>query len=743
MARESIPSAAPPGAGSAPRSPAPTSFAARIALIAAGIALFALLEGVLAIAGLGGARDRGDPFLGFSQEYAIFVPSPNSARLVTDSAKRESFNEQSFAREKPAGLLRIFCLGGSATYGFPRGADAAFPAMLGEKLARAFPERRFEVVNVGGLSYAAFRCVNVAREVARYAPDAIVYYDGNNEYVERRFFRSLLDEPAWRRGLRARLNRLRTYTLLKKAIQGTIAKGRPQTWSGEESELFGVRVLREDNEALPRSADEDRAIEESFAASLRQMGEIAREAGARFVIGVPAVNQSDWPPGLSLHDPSKDAAALSAFDERMEEATRLRAAGDMAGAARALEAAVAIDSRYAAAHFELGGCYHALGESDKARAEFRAAIATDGLPIRATPRIQEIAREVARDAGAIRVDVDSLLMRASADNGGIIGRQLFIDYCHPTTLGHERIADAMFAALAGTLVGAASASATPAPLARASSGGAPSDSAFAAGAPPDSSSAFGIAWEGQMLVRQGRFADAEARFREALALDPELSYALEGMGRCLIARGDSAGAIGYYEHAARVNPSNPTILTNLANAYLAVGRMEDSERAIRAAIEADPNSSGARVLLAGILARTGRATEARASLEAAVAASPTNVEARKALARTLADANDFAAAEPHLREAVRLDPQDAALGYAHALALLQLNRPDEALVSLDAVIARNADFYPAIGAAGVIRMNRGDRAQAVAHFRRVLELHPGDPLATKYLAALEDPRGVP
>ena len=503
-----------------------------------------------------------------------------------------------------------------------------------------------------------------------------------------------------------------------------------------------MRVLREDNEALPRSADEDRAIEESFAASLGQMSEIAREAGARFVIGVAAVNQSDWPPGLSLHDPSLDAAALGAFDGRREEAARLRAAGDVAGAARALEAAVAIDSGYAAAHFELGGCYHALGDSDKAREEFRAAIARDALPIRATPRIQEIAREVARDVGAIRVDVDSLLTRASSAEGGIIGKRLFIDYCHPTGEGHERIADAMFAALAGPLVGAAASGAVPPPLARASSGDS-EDAMPDMGVPPDSSSAFGIAWEGQMLVRQGRFADAEARFREALALDPELSYALEGMGRCLIARGDSAGAVGYYEHAARVNPTNPTILTNLANAYLAVGRVEDAERAIRAAIEADPNSASARVLLARLLARTGRAAEARASLEAAVAASPTNAEARKALARVLADAKDFAAAEPHYREAFRLEPQDATLGYAHALTLLQLNRPDEALVSLDAVIARNADFYPALGAAGVIHMNRGDRAEAVTLFRRVLELHPGDALATKYLAALEDPRGVP
>ncbi|MFN0152317.1 MAG: tetratricopeptide repeat protein [bacterium] len=701
---------------------AKTSAAARAALILVGLLLFAALEGLLALAGLGGARDRGDPFLGFSQEYAIFVPDATGARLVTDPAKRESFNEQAIARTKAEGTIRIFCLGGSATYGFPRGAAGAFPAILGEKLARAFPARRFEVVNLGGLSYAAFRCVNVAREVARYEPDAILYYDGNNEYVERRFFAEMLAEPAWRRNLRAQASRLRTYTLLKKAID----RGRPQRWSGDESELFGVRVLREDNESLPRSDAEDRVIEESFAASLAQMRAIAREAGAAFVVGVAAVNEADWPPGLSLHDPSKDSAAIAAFDGRMQEAARLRASGDIAGAARAFEAAIAIDSRYAAAHFELGGCYHALGESHKARAAFRAAIASDGLPIRATPRIQNAARAFADASGTPRVDIDSLF--ASISPGGIIGRELFIDYCHPTRDGHERIADAFFAVIARDLLDAP---------------GAPPPAIGPDEAPSDTSSAFGIAWEGQMFIRQGRFAEAEERFRAALALDAELSYALEGMGRCLIARGDSAGAVSFYESAARVNPGNPTILTNLANTYLAVGRMAESEAAIRKAIDADPNSASARLLLARLLARSGRAPEARTTLEAAVAASPANADARKLLARLLADAGETAAAEAHYREALRLDPSDGAAGYAHAILLIKLERPDEALAILDAAIARNADFYPAIGAAGVLRMNRGERDAAVRHFRRVLELHPGDQLASRYLAVLESPGGVP
>lgn len=701
---------------------AKTSAAARVALILVGVLLFAAIEGVLAIAGLGGARDRGDPFLGFSDDYAIFIPDATGANLVTDPAKRESFNAQTFPREKAPGAVRIFCLGGSATYGFPRGAAEAFPAMLGEKLARAFPGRRFEVVNLGGLSYAAFRCVNVAREVARYDPDAILYYDGNNEYVERRFFAEFLAEPAWRRALRASLCRLRTYTLLKKAID----RARPKRWSGDESELFGVRVLREDNESLPRNDAEDRVIEESFAASLAQMREIAREAKALFVVGVAAVNEADWPPGLSLHDPSKDTAALAAFDARMQEAARLRAAGDIAGAARALDAAIAIDPRYAAAHFELGGCYHALGESDKARAAFRDAVATDGLPIRATPRIRDAARAFAAASGTPLVDIDSLFAAISA--GGLIGRDLFIDYCHPTRAGHERIADAFFAVVARELLGAPGT--PPPPL------GAPADSSAA-------SSAFGIAWEGQMLVRQGRFAEAEELFRAALALDAELSYALEGMGRCLIARGDSAEAVSYYERAARANPGNPTILTNLANTYLAVGRLAESEAAIRSAIDADPNSASARLLLARLLGRSGRAGEARSVLQAAVAASPANADARKLLARLLADAGEIAAAEAQYREALRLDPGDGPAGYAHALLLIKLERPDDALATLDAVIARNADFYPAIGAAGVLRMNRGERDEAVRLFRRVLALHPGDQLAARYLSVLENPGGVP
>jgi len=699
---------------------------ARLALVGVGLALFALLEGLLALLGAGGARDRSDPLLGFTQEYSVFVPDrerPASGLLVTDPAKRESFNAQSFAARKAPGAVRVFCLGGSAVYGFPRGAESAFPAFLGEKLARAFPDRRFELVNAGGLSYAAFRCVNVMRELARYEPDAFVYYGGSNEYVERRFFATILAEPAWRRSLRARVSRLRTYTLLAKALvkppnrAGASPEGGPSPAGG----LFGVRVERDDDEPLPRSDDEDRMIEANFRASLEQMAEIARDAKALFVLGVPTENQRDWPPDLSIHDPSLGAAALAAFDARLAEGRSLREAGDQRGAARALEAAVALDPRHAEAHFLLAGCYHAIGERDKARAEFDAAIATDGSPIRATPRLLSAIRDVAAAERALLIDAPPLFAARSAD--GLVGNELLVDYCHPTPEGHELIADALFAALAGPLAGAPGAQPPSLDLARETAERSP----------------FRIAWEGQMLVRQERFGEAAIKFHEALAIDPQFAYALEGLGRCLMASRDTAAALTFYEGAARANATNPTILTNLGNAYLSAGRYAEAAGVLERAIAAEPRSSNARTLLARSLIPLGRRDEARRALEDAIAANPNRAEGHRLLGRLLEESGDVAGAESRYREALRLEPRDAATGYARALLLTKLSRSDEALAEFQALVDRDSTFYPALGAIGLIRMQRGERERAAEMFRRVLAIHPGDALAARYLGGLGYP----
>jgi hypothetical protein len=71
---------------------------------------------------------------------------------VLSPVRRHWFPEQSFAARRPENGVLIFCVGGSDVYGYPYGADYAFPSRLQRLLAAAHPERSFEVVNVGGMS---------------------------------------------------------------------------------------------------------------------------------------------------------------------------------------------------------------------------------------------------------------------------------------------------------------------------------------------------------------------------------------------------------------------------------------------------------------------------------------------------------------------------------------------------------------------------------------------------------------
>src|SRR5687767_9905876 len=83
---------------------------------------FGALEAGLALVGIRPAVVDDDPFVGFAGNLPLFVEqldAHGNTQLVTAPNKRELFNLQAFPKHKPAGSYRIFCLGGSTTYGHP------------------------------------------------------------------------------------------------------------------------------------------------------------------------------------------------------------------------------------------------------------------------------------------------------------------------------------------------------------------------------------------------------------------------------------------------------------------------------------------------------------------------------------------------------------------------------------------------------------------------------------------------
>jgi len=125
---------------------------------------FGILELVLWVAGVPTPLEQADPFRGFSGLVKVFEREGPNYR--TRAASRGStFNDQSFLATKPADGLRLFCLGGSSSFGFPWGAEAAFTSIVGEALAATHPQRHVEAVNASGVSYAMHPLNIVADEL--------------------------------------------------------------------------------------------------------------------------------------------------------------------------------------------------------------------------------------------------------------------------------------------------------------------------------------------------------------------------------------------------------------------------------------------------------------------------------------------------------------------------------------------------------------------------------------------------
>lgn len=167
---------------------------------------FGLAEVGLAIFGVTPVAHDMDPQVGFARQPRLFVESRaegGEVAMATAPNKLRFFNTQRFAKRKADGTYRIFCLGGSTTYGRPYNDKTSFCGWLRVLLPAADRSRQWEVINADGISYASDRVLNVARELTAYEPDLLLVYTGQNEFLERRTTK----RSSTNRGLSARSTR--------------------------------------------------------------------------------------------------------------------------------------------------------------------------------------------------------------------------------------------------------------------------------------------------------------------------------------------------------------------------------------------------------------------------------------------------------------------------------------------------------------------------------------------------------
>ena len=131
-------------------------------------------------------------------------------------------------------------------------------------------------------------------------------------------------------------------------------------------------------------------------------------------------------------------------------------------------------------------------------------------------------------------------------------------------------------------------------------------------------------------------------------------------------------------------------------------------------------------------------------LEQAVALQPHLAIAHRNLARVAEERGDRAGAERSYRRSLELDPEDIRTRLPLARLLLSEERYDEAIRHYQRVLRAAPATPAAVRGLAEARAEQGDVAEAVALYRRLVELRPDDAKAGERLRALEaDPRAAP
>jgi tetratricopeptide (TPR) repeat protein len=420
--------------------PAPLSTPRKLLFSAVAVCLGILaLEISLALLGVAPRSQTEDPFVGFASSSPLFVSAEaanGDAVFVTAPNKRGYFNLQSFAAKKQSGVRRIFCLGGSTTYGRPYADATSFVGWLRELLPLAEPGVRFEVINAGGISYASYRVARVFDELLDYEPDALVVYTGHNEFLEERTYSEFRDRAAWRNALIRIASRSRVGEAVARALRQDASD---VSTDGRAILATEVQARLDHSAGLDLYSRDDELASDvlrHYRHSLEQMAHRAGERGVPLIFVTPASNLAGFRPFKAESSAELDP------EPGLREARALLDAGDAAGAREVLVAVRKADPRQADVLFELGRVLRALGDYDAAKEMFIAARDEDVCTLRAPSKFVQAVREIAADREVPCVDYVSLLEEESRRrfDHALVGEEFFLDHVHPTIEAHRLLA---------------------------------------------------------------------------------------------------------------------------------------------------------------------------------------------------------------------------------------------------------------------------------------------------------------
>jgi tetratricopeptide (TPR) repeat protein len=717
------------------------------------VALFAVVEIVLVVVGVRPVLYDEDPYVGFSSYIPLFVEQagPDGKTIMaTAKNKLTFFNSQQFAADKPAGTYRIFCAGGSTTFGRPYNDTTSFCGWLRAMLPKADPSREWELINVGGVSYASYRVALLMEELVRYEPDLFIIYSGHNEFLEHRTYGRIVNMPSAVRGLGAIMSRTRTYAVVKRVVD---ALGRPSSGTADRRVYLPgeVETILENSlgpEEYHRDTELRGQVLEHYRYNLIRMVGIARSVGARVILVTPASNLRHCSPFKSEQRDGLSDAERKDWQLLFDHASKTHAAGQWDEALRAVDEAITIDDRYAHAHYLRGCVLWELERYDQARTAFARAMDEDVCPLRALRPMLDTIIEVANERDVPVVDFAALVERESEH--ATPGENLFLDHVHPTIEGNRRLALALLEAMNRQ------------GIVHFTSGWGDARLKQVTQDVEDclDSNAHGIAlrdlsrlyrWAGkfeegrklglravQMVptdaeahllvganaLELDRIDEAISHFRQALQISPDYAEAHGNLGDALAKRSKFDEAISHYVQALQANPNYAHAHCNLGVAMSAKGRLEEAVTYFRQALQIKPDSADAHNSLGSVLVAQGRLDEAVDHFRRALEARPNYVHAHCNLGYVLRSKGELDEAIRHFHQALQAKPDDVYAYCGLGATLQSQGKLDEAINCFHQALQIKPDCTEAHSNLGDVLSEQGRLDEAMSHYRQALQADP-------------------
>jgi tetratricopeptide (TPR) repeat protein len=663
---------------------------------------FGASELILASIGVSPVLLTEDPLVGFAENVPQFVEATapdGSVILKTANNKRGLFNYQEFPKEKGSNSYRIFCMGGSTTYGRPYTDRVSFCGWLREYLNAADPTRNWEVINAGGISFASYRVAKLMGELKQYQPDLFIVYSGQNEFLEERSYSKLADLPAWMLNLNATLSGTRVYTVMKEfidAVQHDSLKHAQQrsTLSGEVEEVLNYTV---GPESYHRDDVLKRQIITHYRLNLVRMVRIAQSVGADIVFVQPAINLKDMSPFKSEHGDELDNQAIKDWDALYQRGTALFEAGDLTAALNTYQQALRIDDRYADIHYRIGQVLFRLGRYDEAEKSFRQAVEEDVAPLRILGSMQRIVKGVAVSEHVPLIDFPGILREAYLRqyDHAVFGEEYFTDHVHANMEGYRLLGLALLDHMISRDI-----------------------------VTPDSS------WNEARI---------EAIREDVIArLDPRAEgLTFLNLGKVLDWAGKFDEAYSLFKQALEILGPNPIIYDRLARSSYGLKKYDESIQYLHEIQALAPEIPGVHARLAMIYEKLDQPDKAILHCEAELALKPDDYHVHAALAKLLEKQGDDVAALAHYEAALQIKPDHQYARVEIAYLLIRQNRLDEALLHAQAALRINHDQHRAHNALGLIMKKQGNYEAATRHFKEALRLEPGYVIAKKNLQQVQ------